>query len=112
MLGQDADEALVRAEDRAVDGHRPLGLPVGVDVLELEALGQHREVDLDGGDLPGAPQHVLDVDVDLGPVEGAVARIQLVVEGVGGQRLVAAPPRPASHCSWRARATSRGAWRA
>ena len=28
-----ADEALVGAEDRAVDRHRPLGLAVGVDVL-------------------------------------------------------------------------------
>ena len=78
VLDQDADEPLERAEDRPVDHHRPLGLPVGVDVVELEALRQHGEVDLDGGDLPVAPQRVLDVDVDLRSVERAVARLQLV----------------------------------
>ena len=34
------------------------------------------------------PERVLDVDVDLRAVEGAVARVQLVGEPVGAQRLV------------------------
>src|SRR5262245_2061813 len=88
VLGEDGDEALERAEDRPVDGHRPLGLPVGVDVLELEALGQHGQIELGGADLPVAPKHVLDVDVDLGPVERPVARLEVVGEPVGPQRVV------------------------
>src|SRR5947208_9442587 len=86
MLGQDADEALERAEDCAMHHHRTLGLAVAVDVLEPEALGL-LEVDLDGGDLPAPRERVQDVDVDLGPVEGAVARVQVEGQPVGAQRV-------------------------
>src|SRR3984893_18058143 len=88
VLGKDRHEPLVGAEDRAVDHHRALGLAVGVDVLALHALGQHREVDLDGGELPLAAQRVLHVDVDLGPVEGAAALVQIGDEVVRAQGLV------------------------
>src|SRR6266446_5320072 len=90
VLGEDRHEPLVGAEDRPVDHHRPLGLPVRVDVLALHALGQHRQVDLDRRELPLAPQRVLDVDVDLGPVEGPAALVEIVREAVGAQRLVEA----------------------
>src|SRR6476646_5389376 len=88
VLGQDRHEPLVGAEDRAVDHHRALGLAVGVDVLALHPLGQHREIDLDGGELPLAAQRVLHVDVDLGPVERAATLVVLVEHLVGPQRLV------------------------
>ena len=65
VLDQDADEPLERAVDRAVDGDRPLRLAVLVDVGQVEPLGQHHQVDLDGRHLPLAPECVVDVDVDL-----------------------------------------------
>ena len=57
------------SQGRAAD----LGLAV---VLQVEADGQ-LEVELHGGALELAPQGVEDRDVDLGPVEGAVALVQL-----------------------------------
>src|SRR5262245_49757354 len=88
MPGEDRAVALVGAEDRAVDDHRPLGLAVRVDVLALHALGQHREIHLDGGELPLPAQRVLHVDVDLGPVERAAALVEVVGQLVGTHRLV------------------------
>ena len=90
MLDQDADEALERAEDRAVDHDRALGLSVAVDVFQTEALGL-LEIDLDRGDLPATRQRILDLDVDLRAVEGAGARIQLEGEPVGAQRVLEPP---------------------
>ena len=49
--------------------------PLGVGVLELEALGQ-LVVELDRAELPRAPHEVLDLEVDLGRVEGALARVR------------------------------------
>ena len=57
MLDEDADEPLQRSVDRAVDGDRPLGLAVLVDVVEVEALGQV-EVALDRAQLPRATDGV------------------------------------------------------
>src|SRR5450759_1683889 len=60
---------------------------VGPGVRDVEAL-RHGEVDLDGAALPGAPHDVADVEVDLGAVEGAVAGVQHVGEGLAaGARL-------------------------
>ena len=64
-----------------------------------EALGQHGQVELDGGDLPVPAERVLDVDVDLRAVEGAVALFDLVGQAVGLERLVQRIARPQSHCS-------------
>jgi hypothetical protein len=75
VLDQDADEALQRAVDRAVDRHRSDGLAVLVDVCAVETLGQHDQVHLDRRRLPFAPERVLDLDVDLGRVERAVLRL-------------------------------------
>ena len=72
VLDQDAEEPLERAEDRAVQDDRPVRLAVLADVREVEALGL-REVALDRAELPGAADRVLDVEVDLRAVEGAVA---------------------------------------
>ena len=55
VLDQHAEEALHRAEQRAVDHARPVLAAVLADVLEVEALGQV-EVELDRRALPRAPQ--------------------------------------------------------
>ena len=73
VLDQHAEEALQAAQQRAVDHDRLVRLAVLADVLELEAV-RVVEVHLDGRALPGAVQRVLDLDVDLRPVEDALAR--------------------------------------
>ncbi len=72
MLDQDADEALVRAEDRAVQHDRAVLLAVLADVARIEPLGQHA-VGLDRADLPGAADRVGQVPFELGGVERAFA---------------------------------------
>ena len=72
MLDQDADEALVRAEDRAVQHDRAVLLAVLADVVRVEPLGQHA-VGLDRADLPGAADRVGQVPFELGRVERAFA---------------------------------------
>src|ERR1035437_3708044 len=61
-----------------MDRHRPDGLAVLVDVGAVEALWQHDQIYLDRRGLPFAPQRVLDLDVDLGRVEGAVLGLDAV----------------------------------
>ena len=73
MLDQDADEALERAEDRAVEHDRPVLLAVLADVGGVEPLGQHG-VGLHRADLPGAADRVGQVEFELGRIEGAFAR--------------------------------------
>ena len=72
MLDQDADEALERAEDRAVEHHRAMLLAILADVGGVEPLGQH-VVELDRADLPGAADRVGQVEFELGRIEGAFA---------------------------------------
>ena len=79
VLDQDPDEALERADQRAVDHHRRVLGVVGALVAEPEAL-RHLEVELDRPDLPGAVERVEHVQVDLRPVEGAVALVHDVLE--------------------------------
>src|SRR5450830_461910 len=87
VLQQDAHEALDAPQQRAVDHDGPMLFVVGPGVRDVEAL-RHGEVDLDGAALPGAPHDVADVEVDLGAVEGAVAGVQHVGEGLAaGARL-------------------------
>jgi hypothetical protein len=98
MLDEDADEPLERAVDRPVDGDRPLGLALLVDVGQVESLREHRQVDLDRRHLPLAAECVVDVDVDLGRVERAILGLQLVADVGGsepllGQLLSALPER-------------------
>src|SRR6266487_4903643 len=72
MLDQDAEEALDGTEQSAVDHERlMLGAIVG-DVLQAAASGQ-TEIELHGGELPGAADGVNELDVDLGAVEGGFA---------------------------------------
>ena len=80
VLDQDGDEPLEAAENRPVDDHRPVLGVVGADVLQVEPL-RHLVVELDRGALPLPADGVGHVEVDLRPVEGAVALVQLVAPG-------------------------------
>src|SRR5215471_6001364 len=72
VLDQDPDEALERAEDRPVHDDRPVLAPVLADIAQVEALGV-LEVALDRAELPRTAERVLDAEVDLRPIERAVA---------------------------------------
>ena len=73
VLDQDADEALHRADDRAVQHDRRVARVVLADVLGAEA-PRHAEVDLHGAALPDAADAVLQRVLDLRAVERALAR--------------------------------------
>ena len=81
VLDQDADEALEGAEQRPVDHRRDMLGVVLAGIADAEPAG-HLEVELDGAHLPRAADRVGHVQVDLRPVERAVARVQL--EGDAG----------------------------
>ncbi len=86
VLDQDPNEPLDRSEQRTVDHHGSLPVPVLVNVLDPEPVGS-LEVDLDRGELPVAADRVADIDVDLRPVEGAVALVDRVLEPGPVERL-------------------------
>src|SRR6266550_5285433 len=88
VLDEDADEPFDRAVDGAVDRDRSLRLPFLVDVGEVEPLGQHRQVDLDRRHLPFASECIVDVDVDLRRVEGAVLGLDDIVRTSPIERLL------------------------
>ena len=83
VLGEDADEALDRAEAHTVDHDRAMLLTVRADILEVKALG-HLHIELDRAALPGTAEAVLQVEVDLRTVERAVA----LVDDIGLAELV------------------------
>jgi hypothetical protein len=60
---------------------------VGAGVGQLEPLG-HVVVELHGAELPGAADRVGHVQVDLRPVERAVARVEVVLEALVDERLL------------------------
>src|SRR5260221_1029519 len=76
VLDQDAEKALHRADDGAVEHDRRVARVVVADVLRAEAPG-HAEVDLHGAALPDAADAVLERVLDLWPVERTLARGQL-----------------------------------
>ena len=88
VLDQHTEEALHRAEQRAMDHDRLVPLAVFAHVLELEARRQV-EVELHGRELPQPAQHIHQLDVDLGPVE----------RGFAGDGLVGESPWPSSTLS-------------
>ena len=77
VLDEDGDEALEAAVDRPVDEHRAVLRVVGADVFQSEPLG-HLVIELDRRALPLPADGVGHVEVDLRPVKGAVAHVQLV----------------------------------
>ena len=74
VLDEHADEAFQGPHQSAVNHDRLMVAVVGPGKVHLEAFRQV-EVHLDGGALPGPAQLILDLDVDLRPVEDAFAGI-------------------------------------
>src|SRR5579862_2741642 len=85
VLGEDADETLERAEQRAVHDDRGVLPVVGAHVREPEAL-RHLVVELDRPHLPRAAERVGHVQVDLRSVEGALPGRDDVLHAVALQR--------------------------
>jgi hypothetical protein len=85
MLDQYAHEAFHRAEQRPVDHVWPVFLAVLADVSQVEALRQV-EIKLDRAQLPFAPERIPELEVDLRPVEGRFALIDLVWDFGSNQR--------------------------
>src|SRR4051794_27658934 len=79
MLDQDADEALVRPEDRAVEHDRPMPLAILADVGRVQQLGQYT-IGLQRADLPGTADRILEVPLKLRRIEGPLARKLLPAE--------------------------------
>ena len=71
VLGDAADEPLDGAQHHPVDHHGAVLLAVLAGVLQLEPLGE-LGIQLDGAALPGVPQGVGQMEVQLGAVERAV----------------------------------------
>src|SRR5258708_26175290 len=86
MLDQHADEALDRAENRAMDHDWAfLGAGAG-SIREAEALGQI-VIELNRRDLPSPFQRVGHVDLNLGAVERAFLGIYLELDLVAAHRI-------------------------
>ena len=77
MLDEYADKPLHGPEDHAVEHDRPLSQAVLVGVVEVKALGQGK-VKLDGCALPLSAQGVLQLHIDLRPVERAVSLVDII----------------------------------
>ena len=81
VLDQDADEALHRADDRPVQHDRRFAAVVfGDDIRRRGAPAE--EIDLHRAALPHAADAVLQRELDLGPVERALARLDIVCQSV------------------------------
>jgi hypothetical protein len=78
VLDHDADEPLEGAEDRTVKHDGPVFLAIRADVIGIQPLGQV-EIGLEGAALPFTPDRVGQLEVELGAVERAFARVDLVV---------------------------------
>lgn len=95
VLNQNADEALDGSKAHAMQHDGALLGAVGIHVLQVK-VERHLEVELDGTALPGTTERILQVEVDLGAVEGAVALVDLVVHAQllqsGAQALLGASP--------------------
>ena len=79
MLDQDADKALHRAEDRAVQHDRRVPPAILADIDRAEPLG-HVEIELQGAALPVAAERVAQDEFELRPVERALAGVERVGE--------------------------------
>src|SRR6266851_9231995 len=82
MLDQDADEALHRPQDRAVQHHRDMTRAILADIARAEP-PRHCEIDLKGAALPLAAERVAQVKFELRPIEGTLARVERVAQPCG-----------------------------
>ena len=78
VLGDNADEALDRAEHHAVDHDRTMLLTVRADILQFKALRQ-LGVELDRATLPSAAERIGQMEVQLRAIERAVALVDYIV---------------------------------
>ena len=79
MLDQDADKALHRAEDRAVQHDRGVAAAVLADIGGAEP-PRHLEIELQGAALPVAAERVAQDEFELRPVERALAGVERIGE--------------------------------
>src|SRR6202023_681497 len=79
VFDQDAEEALDRAVEGAVDHERLFAGTVFGYVFEIETLRQV-EVELHGRELPQAPDGIDQLDIDLRSVKRGLARNRLVLD--------------------------------
>src|SRR5438477_8627472 len=86
MLDEKAREPLDRPEDRAMHHQGAVRLVVRARVLEVEALRQ-RVIELDGRALPLAADRVVELDVDLRPVERAAANVHPIGQATPLERV-------------------------
>ena len=84
VLEQNGEKALERAEHRAVQHDRGAFLAVLVDVIGAEP-PRHVEVDLQCAALPVAADGIAQDELELGTVEGPLARIQGVFDARGAR---------------------------
>src|SRR5919199_4645948 len=77
VLDEYSEKALHATQQGAVHHVRAVGSTVLADVLHVEAC-RHVEVELDGGELPLAPECIFDLEVDLRAIESPAALVQLV----------------------------------
>src|SRR6267378_3651745 len=86
MLNQHADEALDRAENRAMDHYRALFSSCAGGVRKAEALRQI-VIELNRRDLPSPLQRVGDIDLNLGTVKRAFLGIYLELDLIAAHRI-------------------------
>src|SRR5690606_6570602 len=69
MLRKNAYKPLHRSEQRAVNHDHLVRLRVGTDVIDMKPGGKI-EVELKGAELPGSPQRIDQLNIDLRTVKG------------------------------------------
>ena len=77
VFDEDAQEAFDTAEAGAVYHDRAMLLAVFADISHIEAF-RHEHIELDCTALPGTADGILDVEIELRTVEGAVAFVNLI----------------------------------
>src|SRR4051812_15976558 len=77
MLDENSDETFERTGHRAVNDYRTVRGVVLTDIGQLEAF-RRCVVELNCAELPGAPDGVSDVEVDLRSIERAITSLECV----------------------------------
>ncbi len=86
VLDQDPEETLHATQQGTVNHVRAMRSSVFANVLKLEAL-RHVEVELDGAELPLTTERVVDLQINLRPVERTTTFVHFVRDIVSLDRL-------------------------
>ena len=78
MLDQHPDEALQRAQHRAVNHHRTLAPALRIDILQIKPL-RLVEIDLNRSQLPLATERIRNEHVDLGTIESSFSQSRFIL---------------------------------